>query len=252
MKKLFKMITITLVIILISASSYTAQAYVPVKGHYKKNGTYVAPYVRSNPNGLKYDNYGYKPSQGLYNSTYGTRGSSWDTPTYITDPYYYVGKSLYESKSTTLYPSLYTPTNTTPKVNTSYTTTYSPSVYMAPTLGTAVSSTYKTAVTVPANAYEFASDWYCNEDYKTTYDSSMNKVGCEKIISPDNSHINRGDWHCNPDYETVYDRNVKKVGCKKRVIPENATVFGAGWYCNMGYVNVYDKSYNKIGCELKK
>ncbi|MEK7601906.1 MAG: hypothetical protein AAB472_00240 [Patescibacteria group bacterium] len=76
------------------------QAYVSVKGYYKANGTYVAPYVRSNPNGLKYDNYGYKPSQGLYNSTYGTKGAAWDTPTYVTDPNYYQGKALYEQSKT--------------------------------------------------------------------------------------------------------------------------------------------------------
>jgi len=86
-----------------------AEAYVSVKGYYRSNGTYVAPYVRSNPNGLKYDNYGYKPSDGLYNKTYGTRGATWDTPTYITDPYYYQGKALYESGSTD---SVYTPTYT--------------------------------------------------------------------------------------------------------------------------------------------
>lgn len=73
-----------------------AEAYVSVKGYTKKNGTYVQPHVRSNPNGLKYDNYGYKPSQGLYNPSYGTKGIEWDTPTYITDPDYYLGKSLYE------------------------------------------------------------------------------------------------------------------------------------------------------------
>lgn len=77
----------------------SVDAYVSVKGYTRKDGTYVAPYVRSNPNGLKYDNYGYKPSQGLYNSTYGTRGTIWDTPTYTTDPDYYIGKSLYENNS---------------------------------------------------------------------------------------------------------------------------------------------------------
>lgn len=79
----------------------TASAYVSVDGYYRANGTYVAPHVRSEPNGLKYDNYGYTPSQGLYNDTYGTRGSTWDTPTYITDPNYYQGKSLYDSGNTT-------------------------------------------------------------------------------------------------------------------------------------------------------
>jgi len=46
---------------------------------------------------LKYDNYGYKPSQGLYNESYGTRGSDWDTPTWTTDPDYYEGKRIYDS-----------------------------------------------------------------------------------------------------------------------------------------------------------
>lgn len=74
-----------------------ADAYVSVKGYTRKDGTYVAPHVRSEPNGLKYDNYSYKPSQGLYNPSYGTKGATWDTPTYITDPNYYVGKSIYDS-----------------------------------------------------------------------------------------------------------------------------------------------------------
>ena len=76
-----------------------ADAYVRVKGYYRKDGTYVQPYVRSNPNGLKYDNYSWTPSQGLYNDTYGTRGSDWDTPTWSTDPQYYEGKALYDSGS---------------------------------------------------------------------------------------------------------------------------------------------------------
>jgi hypothetical protein len=79
------------------ASAGFAHAYVNVKGYYRSNGTYVAPHVRSNPNGLKSDNYGYTPSQGTYNKTYGTRGAEWDTPTTITDPDYFLGKALYES-----------------------------------------------------------------------------------------------------------------------------------------------------------
>lgn len=105
MKKLFILCFILIFSLFISVP-YT-NAYVSVKGYTKSNGTYVAPHVRSNPNGLKYDNYSYTPSQGLYNKTYGTRGSEWDTPTYITDPDYYLGKSLYESNKT---PTFITPT----------------------------------------------------------------------------------------------------------------------------------------------
>ena len=83
-----------------------SEAYVSVKGHYR-NGKYIAPHVRSNPNGLKYDNYSWTPSQGLYNESYGTRGAEWNTPTYVTDPDYYLGKSLYEQNKTTSSPSSY-------------------------------------------------------------------------------------------------------------------------------------------------
>lgn len=125
-----KKLLIGLFLLLLSFTPlFNVDAYVSVKGYYRSNGTYVAPHVRSNPNGLKYDNYGYKPSQGLYNSSYGTRGSTWDTPTYITDPSYYTGKSLYESNSYSV-PS-YTPTYTpsyTPTYVPSYTSSY-PSTY---------------------------------------------------------------------------------------------------------------------------
>ena len=35
----------------------TADAIVSVRGYYHSDGTYVRTHVRSNPNGLKYDNY---------------------------------------------------------------------------------------------------------------------------------------------------------------------------------------------------
>lgn len=71
-----------------------------VKGYWR-GSTYVEPYYRSRPNAYKFDNYGYKPSQGLYNKSYysPTRnyGSKWYTPSYY-DPDYYYGKSIYESR----------------------------------------------------------------------------------------------------------------------------------------------------------
>src|SRR3990167_4019434 len=99
MQKLFILLIVGLFLMVAVPSPSLA---VSAKGYYKKNGTYVAPYVRSSPNGLKYDNYGYKPSQGLYNKTYGTNGSYWNTPSYITDPNYYKEKSFYDSKSVSL------------------------------------------------------------------------------------------------------------------------------------------------------
>lgn len=80
----------------------SADAYVSVRGYYRSNGTYVSPYVRSNPNALKYDNYGYT-SGSLFNRSYyaptKSYSSSWYTPSYLTDTSYYSGLSLYRSKS---------------------------------------------------------------------------------------------------------------------------------------------------------
>ncbi len=103
LRKLMRVGILTLIAICLFASS--AQAYVSVSGYYRSDGTYVAPHVRSEPNGLKYDNYSWTSSQGLYNPTYGTRGTTWDTPTWITDPDYYEGKAIYDTKDG--YSSLY-------------------------------------------------------------------------------------------------------------------------------------------------
>jgi hypothetical protein len=82
------------------ATIHHADAYVSVRGYTRSNGTYVQPYVRSSPNAIKYDNYGYKGGS-LYNTSYyaptKSYSQSWYTPSYVTDPYYYQGKSLYNS-----------------------------------------------------------------------------------------------------------------------------------------------------------
>lgn len=107
MKNIFNkiaLLTISLTCLLFAATP--AEAYVSVRGYYRSNGTYVQPHVRSNPNGLKYDNYSWTPSQGLYNKSYGARGTTWDTPTWTTDPDYYTGLQLYQNKSAYLNSSL--------------------------------------------------------------------------------------------------------------------------------------------------
>ncbi|MCD4760530.1 hypothetical protein K8R42_01395 [bacterium] len=150
-----------------------AEAYVRVKGYYKSNGIYVAPHVRSNPNGLRYDNYGWKPSQGLYNKTYGTRGKYWDTPTYITDFNYYEGKALYESKSVGIYK---------PKIIINRFTT-----------------TKSKFVSTNAHLNSTGKKWYCDKGYKKI------KNYCQKIIVPANAHLSKWGrgWYCDNGYRKV-------------------------------------------------
>jgi len=62
------------------------QAYT-VNGYYRSNGTYVSSYQRAMPNAYKYDNYSYKPSQGLYNKSYTAPTKSYSAKWYT--PYRY-------------------------------------------------------------------------------------------------------------------------------------------------------------------
>lgn len=94
---------ILLILFLIFGFAFTsvnsAAAYTNVRGYYRSNGTYVRPYVRSNANGLRYDNYSYKSYQPAYNPSYysNSYSSEWNTPSYTTDSDYYAGKSIYDS-----------------------------------------------------------------------------------------------------------------------------------------------------------
>ena len=59
-------------IIILFAAAADAKG-VRVKGYFRKNGTYVAPHMRSSPNHYKYDNYS---SSGNYNPYTGKVGTS--------------------------------------------------------------------------------------------------------------------------------------------------------------------------------
>jgi hypothetical protein len=225
MKRILSLLTA--VVLTFSFCLTTAEAYVNVKGYTRSDGTYVTPHVRSNPNGLKYDNYGWTPSQGLYNKSYGTRGSSWDTPTWITDPNYYEGKSLYESGqsgSSSSYSPSYSNSTSLVEVPTNASRNYYGT-------GWSCNSGYKRVgngcekVVIPANASlnYLGNGWSCNSGYK------QNGGSCEKINNPPNSSIYGSNWYCNSGY--------KKVGntCEKVIAPDNASIYGSTWYCNYGY-----------------
>lgn len=78
-----------------------SEAAVWVDGYTRSNGTYVSGYYRSEPNGLKYDNYSWSSGDELYNDSYYDTGrdSSWYTPSYTWDSDYYYG---YNYNSNTL------------------------------------------------------------------------------------------------------------------------------------------------------
>ncbi len=74
-----------------------------VNGYWKKDGAYVSGYWRSDPNALKYDNYGFDGDwSDAFNESYYSSdrnySSDWYTPTWITQDDYWTGKSFYEMR----------------------------------------------------------------------------------------------------------------------------------------------------------
>lgn len=56
-----------------AASSGSSGASHSVNGHFKKNGTYVAPHRSTNPNHTQRDNWSSKPNVNPYNGKQGTK-----------------------------------------------------------------------------------------------------------------------------------------------------------------------------------
>jgi len=67
---------ILLTVLLISISMLTGWAAVHVKGYTRKDGTYVAPHMRSSPNGTTADNYSTKGNINPYTGESGTKNAT--------------------------------------------------------------------------------------------------------------------------------------------------------------------------------
>lgn len=59
--------------ILIAAISTSAFAQVRVRGHFRKDGTYVAPHVRTKPNNTRSDNWSTRGNVNPYTGRAGTQ-----------------------------------------------------------------------------------------------------------------------------------------------------------------------------------
>ena len=94
---------LVLLVLLITSPSF---AQVKVKGYYRKNGTYVKPHYRSNPDGNPYNNWSYPGNTNPYTGKTATGNSS----TYLNN--YYNRSSNNSSSSIYNYS---TPTNLPPK-----------------------------------------------------------------------------------------------------------------------------------------
>lgn len=71
----------------IMVTSVSADAQTRVRGYVKRDGTYVAPHVRSSPNRTTFDNYSTRPNVNPYTGEPGTQEPTYpsyrpSTPTY--------------------------------------------------------------------------------------------------------------------------------------------------------------------------
>jgi len=72
-----------------------------IRGYYRRDGTYVSPHYRSNPNGLRYDNYSWRWDQPLYNQSYGRYNTyRWNTPSWEWQDDYWTGLNYHRSYNT--------------------------------------------------------------------------------------------------------------------------------------------------------
>jgi hypothetical protein len=84
-----QLMTILVILVVVCATTLTADAAVRVRGYYRSNGTYVQPHYRSNPDGNFWNNWSTYPNINPYTGAIGTRrtpsysGSySWSSPSY--------------------------------------------------------------------------------------------------------------------------------------------------------------------------
>ena len=68
--KIWKLLLAIGLVLMLSVSAY---ADVRVRGYTRKDGTYVAPHYRSNPNSTVYDNWSYRGNTNPYTGKRGTR-----------------------------------------------------------------------------------------------------------------------------------------------------------------------------------
>ena len=66
----FRFIFVASILLCITSSSFATKS---VHGYIKKDGTYVAPHQRSDPNRTQRDNYTSKPNVNPYNGKKGTK-----------------------------------------------------------------------------------------------------------------------------------------------------------------------------------
>jgi hypothetical protein len=166
-----KILTLALVLCGLFVGSLYAEAVVQVKGHYRSNGTYVAPHYRSSPDGVKSNNWSYPGNTNPYTGK--TAGGSVDS---------YLNNYSY--------PSYILP---------NYTPTYTPSTYV-PTYYIPSYSNYTDTTSYESikGGYRSHGVVFCDDKY---YES-----GDKCLKAPKHGTAGLDDFYCDYGYEKSDNR----------------------------------------------
>jgi len=223
MKRILKQVFLVTVLLFAFASfAFAKGGSVYVHGHTTKNGTYVAPYYRSAPDGNPYKNYSFPGNTNPYTGK--IAGGNPDT--YLNNYYNKSSGSTYMSPS----PSYNTP---------SYSTSGSAKRIVTCSRGYKINYITNSCdqVIIPPNASldYFGTDFVCNKGYKKNYTTNE----CNAVILPPNSQLDYfgSDFICNKGYEKNYLTN----SCDAVQVPANASLdyFGSDFVCNKGFKRNY-------------
>lgn len=204
-----KLITISLLsLFLATALLNIADAAVRVSGYYRKNGTYVQPHYRSNPDGNPYNNYSYPGNTNPYTGK--VAGGNPDT--YL--------KNYYDNDSGNL------PSYSYPDTSTSYSNSYTKYITGGSIIGSTLfcDSGYikngDSCKKAPENSSSYGGDnFYCNYGYYQNGDR------CLKV--PENAYAIGSNLYCNSGYIS------NGTQCEA---PTNGQIINSTLFCNDGYI----------------
>jgi len=184
---------------------------VHVRGHYRKDGTYVRPHMRSSPDGNVFNNWSTKGNVNPYTGKTGTK-----------DPY----KLLEKKGGVSAYPPNLNQIPPSKKNNQEFqvpNNAYVSGNNWFCNEGYQRSRGQCLALKVPKNAYVSGNNWFCNEGYQRS------RGQCLALKVPKNAYVSGNNWFCNEGYQR------SRGQCLALKVPKNAYVSGNNWFCNSGF-----------------
>jgi hypothetical protein len=194
----------------------SAEAVVRVNGYFKKNGTYVAPYVKSDPDGIPTNNWSYPGNVNPYTG----KVAPGNPDTYLRNYYEsnanvrnsYDSSYLYSASAATSY------SNITNGYKIGSTTSCNYGYYMSPS---------GNCVLVPPHSSSIGNNFYCDFGYE----KNLEENGCRKL--PQNGRYDGAAIVCSPGYYIDSDLN-----CVPKKAKANSHWVGGSEVCDVGFAEI--------------